>query len=194
MDNYLLILYEKLKSSGHHNYLKRFNHSVGVSVTALKIAKENNINLDLKKLYISSLLHDYSKYTNIEEYEKLLDKYEINKDILNENVRVLHGICGYLVLKDELGIEDEDILNAVKYHVFGRPNMSVYEEIVYLSDFVEPNRTGEFYDEIREYAYNDYKKAIGIASKKLIEYLEGLNEKIHPNAYLTYDYYKQFIK
>ena len=60
--------------------------------------------------------------------------------VLNENFKVLHGICGYLIVEKELGITDKDILNAIKFHVFGKENMNVYEEIVYLSDFIEPNR------------------------------------------------------
>lgn len=191
--DYINLLYKKLKSSGSNNYLKRFNHSIGVAVTCIEIAKSNNVNLDLDKLFIAGLLHDYSKYTSISEYERLLDKYCLDKDVLKENKKVLHGICGYLVVLDELNISDEDILNAIKYHVFGNDSMSVYEEIVYLSDFVEPNRTGDFYDNIRKYAYNDYKKAIAIATKELIDYLESLNESIHPNAYLTFESYKKYL-
>lgn len=191
--DYINLLYKKLKSSGSNNYLKRFNHSIGVAVTCIEIAKSNNVNLDLDKLFIAGLLHDYSKYTSISEYERLLDKYCLDKCVLKENKKVLHGICGYLVVLDELNISDEDILNAIKYHVFGNDSMSVYEEIVYLSDFVEPNRTGDFYDNIRKYAYNDYKKAIAIATKELIDYLESLNESIHPNAYLTFESYKKYL-
>lgn len=191
--DYINLLYKKLKSSGSNNYLKRFNHSIGVAVTCIEIAKSNNVNLDFDKLFIAGLLHDYSKYTSISEYERLLDKYCLDKGVLKENKKVLHGICGYLVVLDELNISDEDILNAIKYHVFGNDNMSVYEEIVYLSDFVEPNRTGDFYDNIRKYAYNDYKKAIAIATKELIDYLESLNESIHPNAYLTFESYKKYL-
>ena len=191
--DYINLLYKKLKSSGSNNYLKRFNLSIGVAVTCIEIAKSNNVNLDFDKLFIAGLLHDYSKYTSISEYERLLDKYCLDKGVLKENKKVLHGICGYLVVLDELNISDEDILNAIKYHVFGNDSMSVYEEIVYLSDFVEPNRTGDFYDNIRKYAYNDYKKAIAIATKELIDYLESLNESIHPNAYLTFESYKKFL-
>ena len=191
--NYVEALYNKLRSSGNERYLKRFNHSLGVSVTCLKVAKENNLQLDEEKLFIAGLLHDYAKYTTIEEYDLLLSKYNLDKECLNENVKVLHGICGYLVVREELGIIDEEILNAIKYHVFGKDNMSVYEEIVYLSDFIEPNRDGEFYDEIREYAFTDYKKAIAIASFKLIKHLESRSEKIHKNAYITYDFYKKYI-
>lgn len=191
--DYINLLYKKLKSSGSDNYLKRFNHSIGVAVTCIEIAKSNNVSLDLNKLFIAGLLHDYSKYTSISEYESLLEKYSLNKDVLKENKKVLHGICGYLVVLDELNITDEDILNAIKYHVFGNDSMSAYEEIVYLSDFVEPNRKGDFYDKIRKYAYNDYKKAIAIATKELIDYLESLNESIHTNAYLTFESYKKYL-
>ena len=191
--NYVESLYKKLESSGQDNYLKRFNHSLGVAVTALKVAEYNDIELDKDKLYVAALLHDYSKYTTLEEYENILNENSLSKDVLNENFKVLHGICGYLIVEKELGITDKDILNAIKFHVFGKENMNVYEEIVYLSDFIEPNRNGEFYDEIRKYAFCDYKKAVAIASYKLIKHLEEGKGKIHPNAYLTYEYYKKYL-
>ena len=191
--NYVEVLYDKLKSSGKDNFLKRFNHSLGVSVTCLKVAESNNLDVDLDKLFIAGLLHDYAKYTTLEEYDRILTKNGLDKECLDENIKVLHGICGYLIVQEELGINDLDILNAIKYHVFGKDNMSVYEELVYLSDFIEPNREGEFYDEIRKYAFSDYKKAIGIASYKLIKHLESKNDKIHKNAYITYEYYKKFM-
>ena len=51
--------------------------------------------------------------------------------------------AGAIVAKDEYGIEDEDILNAIRFHTVGRPNMSLLEKIIYIADFI--SRPSEFY-------------------------------------------------
>ena len=68
--NYVEALYNKLRSSGNERYLKRFNHSLGVSVTCLNVAKENNLQLDEEKL-----LTLYQTLTKI----KLIPKVTIAK-------------------------------------------------------------------------------------------------------------------
>ena len=190
--NYVKILYDKLMSSGSPRALKRFNHSLGVAFKALEIIKDNNLNADLDKAFLAGLLHDYSKFSNIERYYEIVEKYNISREILEENEKVFHGILGYLVVKEELGIEDEEILNAIKYHVFGSDSMTELEEVIYLADYIENNRVGEEYELARAVAKTDYKKAIALESEATMQHLLNKGEKIHPNAYSTYNKYKQY--
>lgn len=190
--NYVKILYNKLMSSGSPRALKRFNHSLGVAFKAIEIIEDNNLNVDKEKAFLAGLLHDYSKFSNIERYYEVVEKYDVPREILEENEKVFHGILGYLVVKEELGIEDEEILNAIKYHVFGSDEMTELEEVIYLADFIENNRVGEEYELVREVAKTDYKKAIALESAATMEHLLNKGEKIHPNAYSTYNKYKQY--
>ncbi len=192
--DYVKILYNKLMSSGSPRALKRFNHSLGVAFKALEIIKDNNLDVDLEKAYIAGLLHDYSKFTNINRYYEIVEKYNLPKEILEENEKVYHGIIGYLVVRDELGIEDEEILNAIKYHVFGSDEMTILEEVIYLSDYIENNRDGEEYAIAREVAKTDYKKALALESEATLKHLLNKGERIHPNAYSTYNKYKKYLK
>ena len=190
--DYVKVLYNKLISSGSPRALKRFNHSLGVAFKALEIIEDNHLNVDKDKAYVAGLLHDYSKFSNIERYHEVVEKYDISKEILEENEKVFHGILGYLIVKEELGIEDEEILNAIKYHVFGSDNMTELEEVIYLADYIENNRVGEEYELAREVAKNDYKKAIALESAATMQHLLNKGEKIHPNAYSTYNKYKKY--
>ena len=190
--NYVKILYEKLMSSGSPRALKRFNHSLGVAFKALEIIEDNNLNVDKDKAFLAGLLHDYSKFSTIDRYYEVVEKYGVPRDILEENEKVFHGILGYLVVREELGIEDEEVLNAIKYHVFGSDQMTELEEVIYLADYIENNRVGEEYELAREVAKTDYKKAIALESSATMEHLLNKGEKIHPNAYSTYNKYKQY--
>ena len=190
--DYVKVLYNKLISSGSPRALKRFNHSLGVAFKALEIIEDNHLNVDKDKAYVAGLLHDYSKFSNIERYYEVVEKYDISKEILEENEKVFHGILGYLIVKEELGIEDEEILNAIKYHVFGSDNMTELEEVIYLADYIENNRVGEEYELAREVAKTDYKKAIALESAATMQHLLNKGENIHPNAYSTYNKYKKY--
>ena len=190
--DYVKVLYNKLISSGSPRALKRFNHSLGVAFKALEIIEDNHLNVDKDKAYVAGLLHDYSKFSNIERYYEVVEKYDISKEILEENEKVFHGILGYLIVKEELGIEDEEILNAIKYHVFGSDNMTELEEVIYLADYIENNRVGEEYELAREVAKTDYKKAIALESAATMQHLLNKGEKIHPHAYSTYNKYKKY--
>ncbi len=191
--DYVKVLYNKLMSSKSPRALKRFNHSLGVAFKALEIIKDNNLDVDLEKAYIAGLLHDYSKFTTMEEYERIIQKYNMPIEILKDNEKILHGIIGYKVVEDELGITDEEILSAIKNHVVGSPNMSVLDEVIYLADYTENNREGEEYVIAREIAKTDYKKAIAYEAKDILKYLIGKEATINDNSYQMYENYKKYL-
>ena len=190
--DYIKALYNKLMGSGSPRALKRFNHSLGVAFKALEIIKDNNLDVDQDKAFLAGLLHDYSKFTETEKYYEVVKQNDIPKEILEENEKVFHGILGYLVVRDELNITDEEVLGAIKYHVFGSDNMTTLEEVIYLADYVENNRVGEEYEIVREVAKTNYKKAIAMESEATLIHLINKGDRIHPNAYATYNKYKEF--
>ena len=49
-----------------------------------------------------------------------------------------------------MGIEDEEVLNAIRWHTTGRENMSKLEKIIYIADMIEPSRSFDGVEEIRE--------------------------------------------
>ena len=72
--------------------------------------------------------------------------------------------------------------------------MSPLEEIIYLADFIEENRQGEFFEEIRKYSNESIKKAIAFEAKMVLERLIDKGDKIHPNAFATYKGYKKYLE
>ena len=74
---------------------------------------------------------------------------------------LLHAKAGAILARDEYDIEDEDILNAIRFHTVGRPNMSLLEKIVFVADYIEPLRKPlPNIDKIREAAFEDIDLAV----------------------------------
>ncbi len=138
---------------------KRYVHSLNVAKAAQQLAIKYGENIE--KSIIAGVLHDITKEM---PYEEQLQIIESNGIILN-NVLTLspktwHAISGSLVIKNELGIDDEDILNAVRYHTSGRANMSLLEKIVFVADFIGEERDYKGVDIMRSKAYKSLEEAM----------------------------------
>lgn len=134
---------------------KRYNHSLRVIDFALKI----NTGLNEDKIRLASLLHDCAKYNENYYLEKYKDYCKFDNDIL-ENKAIIHSFLGKIVAKKEYNIDDEEVLNAIKYHTTGRENMTQLEKIIFLADACEEKRNYEGVDEIRDLAYKDLDMAL----------------------------------
>lgn len=152
---------------------QRLNHVIGVYETSLKLAKIYNV--DENFVAIASLYHDYTKNDTIENQVNLLDQEDIIK---YENYPVIyHALSAAKQLEKDFSVKNEEILNSIKSHVWGRPFMSVYEKIVFVSDYCEPNRT--FIDTTSLYALavKDIDLAVLKSMELTLNYLkrQGLN-------------------
>ncbi|NLM13270.1 MAG: HD domain-containing protein [Epulopiscium sp.] len=158
----------------------RFNHTLGVLETALKLGHIYNI--DEEKVKVSALLHDCAKDIPNTLKLRLCKEYHIPLDeFMSQDIELCHSFLGAEIAKREYGVKDEEILNAIKYHTTGRADMSVLEKIIYLADYIEPNRIPfRGLEEVRQYVENDLDKAMITALKNTIEYLTKNNRIIHP--------------
>lgn len=168
---------------------KRFQHTKGVAEEAVKLATKYAV--DTNKAYIAGLLHDCAKCIPTDEKIKYCKKYDVAIDeILESQPDLTHSFLGAKIAQKDYGINDEDILNAIKYHTTGRANMSMLERIIYIADFIEPNRTYfDGLDEIRILAYNDIDKTMVEILKQTIDYNKG--KVIHPLSYEALNYYNR---
>ena len=133
---------------------ERLLHSLGTAQCAVDLAQKYN--LDEKKAYVAGLLHDCAKCL---EKEKLVEIAQ-NLDYLDEeersNIKVIHAPVSAYLAKEEFGIEDEEILSAIRYHTIGKLGMSMFEKIIFLADKIEPNtRDLDFRDRILMFLTDD---------------------------------------
>lgn len=194
MNHYQEKVYEKFQSSNTNKAEKRFAHSLGVAETAVALAQKYYPELDQVKVYLTGLIHDYAKYESVERYQEIVETYHLDKEIFSEVEKIYHAVLGSYIVQEELFITDEEILQAIYYHAFGNEAMTPLQEIVYLADFIEPNRTGEIFEEVRKIAATNIKRAIALTAQYILEYLQMKGDKIHKNAYLTYYGYKKYLK
>lgn len=126
-------IYDKIANMMSEN---RYKHTVSVALTAIEIAKNNQ--LDPKKAFIASILHDIAKETSKDITQKIMLKSF--KNHLNEDEVVHHQFVGTIFAQKLFKIYNKDILRSIKYHTTGTKSMSKCAKIVYCSDKIEPTR------------------------------------------------------
>ena len=173
---------------------ERFKHSVRVVDMALEIKRHLKLNLDEEKIKIAAILHDYAKACPEEEQLLLLSKYVDYAKLMHykDYPSVIHSILGAYLVKDELGIDDKEIFEAIAYHTTGKVGMGVLSKLIYVSDACEEGRTHKYASGFRTAAKLDLDYAVAVISAYTLFYLEDKNLPIEPNTLDLYNYYEEY--
>lgn len=169
----------------------RYQHTLGVAYTAASLAMRYGA--DMEKAFIAGLLHDCAKCIPGDKKYELCKKYEIE---LNETEKqapyLLHAKLGAYLSQHEYKVKDKDIISAVRYHTTGKPDMSLLEEIIFIADYIEPNRRMiPGLEEIRRMAFEDKHRAIAAISKATLEYVGKSERPLDKMTEETYEFYKE---
>lgn len=181
-DLYLSKLKEKLSE-------KRYEHSINVSKAAVKLAKIYGE--DAEKAYVAGLLHDIAKEMSTQEHIEILKKSDLPfEDFEKVSPKVLHGPAGSVYVKENLKINDEGILNAIRYHTTGRENMTLLEKIIFVADYISDER--DFFDspKVRKIAETDIDEVVLHKLSTSIKKCVNFKRAIHPD---TLDAYNQMV-
>lgn len=145
---------------------KRFKHTLGVQKEAYVLG---TVFLPEKaeKLALTGLLHDITKDFTTEKHISLCDEYEILLDKTNIVPKLLHSKTGCEYARRVFGEEivDNEVYSGIYYHTTGREKMTLFESIIYLADYIEEGRTFEDCIVLRNYFYDNLKKANGYDEK-----------------------------
>ena len=173
---------------------KRYLHTLGVAYTAANLAFVYGC--DDKKAFVAGLLHDVAKCISHQKRLMICKKNHIEiTPIEEENPVLLHAKVGAFFAKEKYGVCDEEILNAIRFHTTGRPEMTLLEKIIYVADFVEPHRKKlPRLAEIRKISFEDLDMAIYMILENSLNYLEKGNAKIDTKTEETYIFYKKMIE
>lgn len=149
---------------------KRFIHSINVSVEAQKLAKQYNADID--KARIAGLVHDCAKNMSDEVILNIIKKTGYNLEYGEKmNPNLLHGKAGAIMSRDIFEICDDKILSAVEYHTTGKANMTLLEKIIYLADYIEPQRSFDAVYSLRDAAYLNLNMAVLLALDNSIRFV-----------------------
>ncbi|MFP3359373.1 bis(5'-nucleosyl)-tetraphosphatase (symmetrical) YqeK, partial [Planococcus sp. SIMBA_143] len=111
---------------------------------------------------IAAIFHDYAKFRPKEEMRQIIIDQSFNEDLLEYSSELWHAPVGAYLVRYEIGINDEEILNAIKYHTSGRPYMTLMDKCVFIADYIEPGRSFPGVDEVREVVQKDLDQAIAL--------------------------------
>jgi len=160
---------------------ERYNHSLRVIETAVELGRIYNA--DIKKVKIAALYHDCGKVGSTDQIMRIA--IENNVKLSEEDKKspeTIHTKLGEYIAQHKYHITDEDILNAIKHHTTGRPEMSLLEKIIFIADYIEPKREFPGVEKVREESKKDLNKSILTALKNTINYLKSKNEYIHKDT------------
>ncbi len=161
---------------------RRYHHSLGVAETAVKLAKHYGANEE--KAFLAGLVHDCAKEIPAEEAICLLQEtYRITPDAMSLQMpRLLHGVLGSCIAQSRFGIYDPEVLDAIRYHTTGKAKMSLLSKIIYIADYIEPNRAYRDVDDLRELTFQNLEKAMLFAVDFTIRDLVDKGRTIHPDT------------
>lgn len=164
---------------------KRFQHVLRVEETAIKLAEQYGV--DVEKASIAGLCHDYAKQRPDEDFIAEIKKKGLNPLLLDYGNAIWHGVVGAELIKDELGIWDEDILNAVRHHTTGAPVMTKLEQVIYMADYIEPGRDFAGVKKTRVITAANLQAGVAYQTKHTLAYLIGNGKPVYPKTIETYN-------
>lgn len=172
---------------------KRYTHCCNVAEMCKKLAVINGA--DPEKAFTAGLLHDIHKEIapEIMKREVLESGFDVDPVEL-ESKPLWHAVASAHYCRTELGITDEDMLNAIRYHTVGRAEMSLLEKIVYLGDLVSAERDFKDVEKYRKYVLDDLDNAMFQVMKWSIPNTIEKGGKIPVCSINAYNYYMSFRK
>ena len=176
---------------------KRVKHTFGVADTAEELgilysAGDETLPIRCR---LAGLLHDCAKYFTEAEQIELCDEYGIElTQTERENPSLIHGKLGAYLAQYRYGVKDEEIINAIRIHTVGRPGMTTLEKIIYISDYIEPNRVipnaKHPLKQLRKTVKHDIDTTLILVIENTIDYLEKSKRVIDEASLATLEYYE----
>lgn len=156
----------------------RIPHVQGCRETAVALARRWGA--DVLDAENAAILHDITKKMPVEEQLQYCEKHgNINFSYRPEYEAALHAFSGAAAAALEFGVSPE-VENAVRWHTTGKADMSLLEKIIWLADYIEPNRTTPGVEEIRRLAESDLDEALRRALESSLHHLKKNSWAPHP--------------
>lgn len=172
----------------------RYEHTLGVMYTAESLAMRYGA--DMTKAAVAGLLHDCAKCIPNAQKLKMCRKNGIEITAMEEkNPSLLHAKLGAYLTETVYGVTDPEILSAIRCHTTGKADMSLLDMIVYMADYIEPNRDkAPNLKEIRKLTFENIEEALYQVLEGTLQFLSDRPEMIDPTTKISYDFYKWKLK
>lgn len=169
---------------------KRYGHTVRVADTAESLARKHGLDPDRTRL--AALLHDAAREREPEEFIRLAEEWNLQIDVPErESPKLLHGPVAAELGRRELGVEDGEVLEAVRVHTVGAAGIGQIALALYVADKIEPARDYPSVGRIRELAQQDLREAAAEALRRVVAHNEERNRPIHPASRAMLEWLEQ---
>ena len=158
----------------------RVAHVLGCRDTAVELARHWGANeTDAAR---AGILHDITKAIDGPLQLTLCGTYgKILSDFSKRYPKTLHALTGSLVAQRIFG-ENEAVVSAIEHHTTGKANMSLLEKIIYVADYMEPNRNFPGVEKLRQLAYTDMDAALKLGLEMTLEHLKRQGSEVSPES------------
>ena len=158
----------------------RYLHTIAVAETAERLSKRFGVAPE--RAYLAGILHDCAKSMTLEDMVRLSDEMGVDADDFERNSdAIMHAPAGAARAEKEFGIRDREILSAVRKHTVGGTGLTQLEKLIYVSDFIEPNRKPfEGLEDARKLAETNLDEAAQKCAELSMKYVLECGQKVHP--------------
>lgn len=167
---------------------KRYAHVLGVADTAERLARIHD--LPPRKTRLAALLHDAARESGPEELVSAAREYGI-EGLTDERPMLLHGPVAAEVARRELGIEDPEVLEAVRVHTTGARGIGPLSLAVYVADKIEPGRDYPSVERLRGLAERDLHEAAASILRATAAHNENRGRSTHPDSHRMLDWLQE---
>lgn len=162
---------------------KRWQHTIGVRDTAMKLAEQYGANPCQAEW--AAVLHDLAKYWPVEKQRQTLIDAGEQEPWLHYDKPLWHAPAGAITAERDYRVTDQAILDAIRYHTSGRPGMTVLDKVICLADYIEPGRVFPGVERLRELAETSLEAALVASFEGTISQLMGHGARIFPLTVLA---------
>jgi predicted HD superfamily hydrolase involved in NAD metabolism len=158
---------------------KRYEHTLRVADTAEDLALAHD--LDAVRARLAALLHDAAREMGPEDFLSLAERWQLQvEDAERQSPKLLHGPVAAELARREMGIDDEEVLEAVRAHTTGMPGMGPLALVLYVADKIEPGRDYPSVERLRTLAREDLKGAAAESLRRAIAHNQERGKATHP--------------
>lgn len=150
----------------------RREHSYRVALMAVKRAR--SLGIPEQKALLAAALHDCAKYVPL--HSPLLKGCFLEEGV---PAPVVHQYTGAYLAEHHFGIDEEDVLLAIRYHTSGRENMTELEKLIYLADLLESSREFDGVEELRKVFWEDIDRCLYLSLKNQVSYLRSSGKPVY---------------